>query len=116
MLGQDKAIQRKNLVSLCLWTLPDGSKALLPKDGGMGVMVSAFTSHEIGFGYSVPNDCLAEINKIREDQHYSDRDTAVQLYGTSKKKKLITTPFVRELEYGKNNNGYWTYDHMVIQL
>ena len=23
---------------------------------------------------------------------------------------------MRELEYGKNKNGYWTYDHMVIQL
>ena len=116
MLGQDEAIMRRNLFSLFSWTLPDGAKALLPKDEGQGIMVSAFTSREIGFGFSVPPECLDEINKIRDGTHYSDRQAALLLYGTSKKQKLESSPFVRELDYGKNNEGYWTYDHMVIQL
>ena len=62
MLGQDEAIMRKNLFTLCSWTMPDGSKALLPKDEGMGVMVSAFTSREIGFGYTAPEECMKAIN------------------------------------------------------
>ena len=25
-------------------------------------------------------------------------------------------PFVKEFRYGINDNGYWTYDHFIIQL
>ena len=32
------------------------------------------------------------------------------------KDDLTTTPFVRELEYGSNYDGYWTYDHMILQF
>ena len=32
------------------------------------------------------------------------------------KKKLTCSPFVRELEYGQNGDGYWTYESMVVQL
>jgi hypothetical protein len=24
--------------------------------------------------------------------------------------------FVREFEYGANNNGYWSHEHMVVQI
>jgi len=26
------------------------------------------------------------------------------------------SPFVKEFEYGTSNDGYWTYQHMVLQL
>ncbi|KAI2502685.1 hypothetical protein MHU86_11742 [Fragilaria crotonensis] len=32
------------------------------------------------------------------------------------KLELTTTPFVREFEYRANSEGYWTYQHMVLQL
>ena len=36
--------------------------------------------------------------------------------GTSLKSDLKESPFVRELDYGINYDGYWTYKSMVLQL
>jgi hypothetical protein len=36
--------------------------------------------------------------------------------GSADKKDLISLPFVRYLEYGKGKDGYWSYNHMVLQL
>jgi hypothetical protein len=36
--------------------------------------------------------------------------------GTALKKDLKHSPFVVEFEYGANNEGYWSYEHMVLQL
>ncbi len=32
------------------------------------------------------------------------------------KKQLISSPFIVEFEYGANLEGYWSYDHMVLQM
>ena len=42
----------------------------------------------------------------------------MRLRGTFEKDKLPlkSSPLVVEFEYGKQNEGYWTYDHMVEQL
>jgi len=29
---------------------------------------------------------------------------------------LRSSPFIVEFDYGANNEGYWSYDHMVLQL
>ena len=116
MFGQDEAIMKQKLFTLFSWTLLDGAKPLMPKDKGQGVMVSAFTSRELGFGCDVTEDELANINEKRKDEHYSDPEAAEEFYGTSKKQILKSSPFIRELDYGKNNEGYWRYSHMVVQL
>jgi hypothetical protein len=36
--------------------------------------------------------------------------------GTVKEQPLQSSPFVVEFEYGANAEGYWTYDHMVLQF
>ena len=36
--------------------------------------------------------------------------------GSPMKGDLNTSPFLHELEYGKIFEGYWTYNHMVVQL
>ena len=36
--------------------------------------------------------------------------------GTATKQPLETSPFIVEFEYGANAEGYWTYDHMVLQF
>ncbi len=41
---------------------------------------------------------------------------AVSKKGTALKKDLKDSPFVVEFEYGANNEGYWSYKHMVLQL
>lgn len=63
--GQDKTIIKQNLFSLLSWTLPDVSKPLVPKDEGGGVMLSAFTSREIGFGFTIPSDMMDKVSKKR---------------------------------------------------
>jgi hypothetical protein len=32
------------------------------------------------------------------------------------KKELTVSLFLQELEHGANNEGYWTYESMVLQL
>ena len=44
MLGQDEVIMKQFLFTMLAWTLPDGSRPLLPKDEGMGLMISAYTT------------------------------------------------------------------------
>ena len=116
MICQDEAIVKQNLTSLLAWTLPDGLKALIPKDNGAGAMISGFTSRKLGFEYSVPQHVLDEVNKIREGTKYSDVNAARILFNKETKPKLTSSPFICKLEYGQNRDGYWMYDHMVIQF
>ena len=116
MLGQDEVIMKQFLFTLLSWTLPDGSKPLIPKDEGAGLMLSAITSRELGFGFTVSESALEAVNEKRMNMKYSDEKAATVLFGKPEKQKLTTTPFVRELEYGQNKEGYWSYEHMVIQL
>ena len=51
-----------------------------------------------------------------KQEHYSDKDAAKTKLNTSKKPKLHSTPFVRELDYGANCDGYWSYKSMVLQM
>ena len=78
---------KQYLFSLNSWTLPDGTKPLLPKDEGCGVMLSAFRSRELGFRFVVPENVLFEVSKIRENKDYSDEAAAMLLFRTSKKNK-----------------------------
>ena len=48
ILGQDEVIFKQFLFSKGVWIMPDGSKSLIPKDDGQGVMISSFVAHEIG--------------------------------------------------------------------
>jgi hypothetical protein len=80
-------------------------------------MISAFVSREFGFGYSISLGGLEKVNKKREGTHYSDQDAAKKIKGNSLMKAPLTkSPFVVKFEYGANNQGYWDYDHMIIQL
>ena len=116
MMGQDEAIMKQHLLTLLTWTLPDGSRPLSPKDEGYGLMLSGFTLRELGFGFTIPPMALKEINAIRKTQKYSDETAALEINGTVMKPKLTTSPFLRFLQYGKNQSGYWTYNHMVLQM
>ena len=116
IFGQDKSIMKQNLFTLSTWTLPHGSKPLMPKDECYDVMLSAFTSRELGFGFDVPKETLAGVNKNRKGSKYSDETAAKIVYGKAEKHDLESSPFVVEFEYGQNKEGYWNYDHMVLQI
>ena len=116
MWGQDEVIMKQKLLTLLSWNLPDGSKPLDPKDDGCGLMMSAFTSCKLGFGFTVPEEVLKSVNEICKGCEYSDADAALEITGSRLKGDLTRTPFLRQLDYGKNNEGYWTYSHMVLQF
>jgi hypothetical protein len=99
-----------------VWTAPDGKKPVIPKDEGLGVMISAFASQEFGFGMLLSNEDLCRVNDYRKGKDYSDVLAAQDKRGTSKKQPLLNSPFVTEFEYGVTAQGYWTYGHMVLQF
>jgi hypothetical protein len=59
---------------------------------------------------------LQKVNQYRENKEYSGVLAVMDKRGTVKKKPLQSSPFVVEFEYGANAEGYWMYDHMVLQF
>jgi hypothetical protein len=119
IFGQDECIFKQYNMSKKGWTAPDGRKALVPKDEGQGVMVSSFVSREFGYGMSLSGDDLDKVNRARTKgvrRYYKDEKSAIAKLGTTKKAPLTESPFTRFFEYGQNNDGYWTYESMVLQL
>ena len=117
MIGQDECIFKQYTMHNRQWKLPDGTQQILPKDDGAGVMISSFVSRDYGYGLDVSDSVLNEMNERRKDECYVDVDAAKVVYhGTIQKKPLTNSPFTRNFDYGANREGYWSYDHLVIQL
>jgi hypothetical protein len=115
--GQDEAIMKQYCFTTKAWTAPSGQKAIVPKDEGMGVMISAFVSREFGFGLKLTQEQLQRVNQARQGTKYSDEAAAKETRGgDANKQPLSQSPFVVEFEYGANNQGYWRYDHMILQF
>ena len=90
---------------------------MIPKEEGQGVMVSAMCSREFGYGNAeLSESVLKEVNENRKNCKYSDENAAILRNGTAMKPLLTCSPFIRELEYGSGHEGYWTYEHMCLQL
>ena len=56
-----------------LWTGPDWEKLLVPKDEGIGIMISYSQSREFGFGFDwndISDADLKKINYFRADKAY----------------------------------------------
>jgi hypothetical protein len=113
--GQDEAIFRSSQLNDSCWAI-DGQQTLRTKSMGVGRMVSALCSREFGFGLDMSVEELANVNERRRNKKYGDKEAAIYLLGSSDKKDLVSSPFVRYLEYGKGKDGYWSYNHMVLQL
>lgn len=119
VFGQDECIFKQFSFYKKMWHGSDGQQQLLPKDEGEGVMVSGFCSREFGFGFpDLSAEDLLRINRYRVDQDYLDSNAALKVCHHTKKahREIKKDPFVEYFEYGENKDGYWTYDHMVLQL
>jgi len=116
--GHDESIYKQFLITKKTWIGPDGERNIVPKDDGLGVMVSAFQSREFGFGLVVSDEQLKEVNEKRKNTKYKDLKAAAEAGGSKDglKKPLTCSPFVRTFEYGADSEGYWNYNHMVLQL
>jgi hypothetical protein len=92
--GQDEAIMKQYCFTSKTWTTPAGQKAIIPKDEGMGVMISAFVLREFGFGLTLSQQQLQKVNKARQATKYSDQEAAKEIRGKIFKDPLNNSPFV----------------------
>ena len=58
------------------WILPDGTSALLPKNGGQGIMYSSFVSRDFGYGLEMNEEQLKIVNENRKNKTYKDEESA----------------------------------------
>jgi hypothetical protein len=56
------------------------------------------------------------VNQKRLNENYLDAQSAIEKRGNAAKPPLTSSPFVLEFECGINAQGYWSYEHMVMQL
>ena len=106
-----------------MWHGSDGHSTLVPKDDEHGVMISAFVSRTWGFrtnGNPILPEQLHEINQLRlHPLHntYISTEAALNVNGHTAKGPIEDCgAFCRLFEYGANNDGYWNYNTMALQL
>jgi hypothetical protein len=117
ILGQDECIFNQYMMKPKNWIdTISGRRPLLPKSQGATLMVSAFQCREFGFGMELSEDDLFKINQKRLGTKYCDPAAAIEVTQTSEKQRLLESPFVRYIDVGENREGYWDYNHMVVQL
>jgi len=97
------------------WYRPNKETYIVPKDDGMGIMISAFQFREFGVGLQITEQDLQIVNESRVEKN-KDEQAAQDTRRSALKLGLTSTPFVREFEYGAKTKGYWSYQHMVLQL
>ena len=114
--GQDECIVKQYSFTNKSWTGPNREQALIPKDDGLGVVMSGFASCEFGFGMALTTKELQRVNAERLGKKYKDESAAKKKRGSEFKQPLTMSPFVLEFDYGASAEGYWTYDSMVLQL
>jgi hypothetical protein len=83
--GQDACNFKQYMFTGKAWTMPDGQKPIIPKDEGLGVMVSGIVSREFGFGLKVSHEDLQKVNEYRANKSYSDVLAAMEKRGTATK-------------------------------
>ena len=116
IFGQDESTFNQYAFGNKLWVGSNGERAFLPKHNGMGLMISAFQLREFGFGFEMTPEKLDQVNRKRNGKSYEDEVAAMDVQGSEKKEPLLESLFVVKLEYGANKDGYWTGNHMVLQL
>jgi hypothetical protein len=116
VLGQDESVFHQYCLRTRQWVGPNGARPLLPKSDGYGLMVSAFQSREFGFGMKMSERDLEIVNEHRRGKKYTDSAAALEILRCDDKKDLSESPFVRYLEIGVNNEGWWDYNQMILQL
>ena len=89
MIGQDETVFKQYSFSRKCWVGADGETQLLPKSDGYSRMISAFVSRSFGVGLHLSDIELNEVNEQRMSSewcHYLTKESALTVYGTTKKK------------------------------
>ena len=116
IVGQDECIFKQNSFTKNAWIAPDGTRVLVPKDEGAGLMISSFVCREFGYAMEISKEDLEKVNAKRQNEKYADEDAAMTVNGKTTKDSLTKSPFEQSFEYGAALEGYWTYDKMVLQM
>jgi hypothetical protein len=74
--GHDKAIVKQFTLTRKSWTGPNGETAIVPKDEGLGIMISALQCCEFGFGLKLSDEEIAAVNFYCEGKEYTDKEAA----------------------------------------
>jgi hypothetical protein len=75
-----------------------------------------FVSREFGFVINLTQEQLQKVNQVRQGKKYSDEAALTETREKADKLPLKSSPFVIEFKYGANNQGYWNYNHMILQF
>lgn len=98
--GQDESIFKAYQKSQYQWVV-QGVRGLRKKTDGPGEMVSGWKDELRGFGHPLSEEELSLLNNFRKARG---------------REPLTSSPAVRFLSYGKNKDGYWTYEHFSQQV
>ena len=117
-IGQDEAIQKQFSFNAKEWVGSNGQRSLVPKDEGLGIMISMYQSREFGIIQEISPINLAAINAYRAGASYQDQEAAIAVHGTALKAPIEAekSPFLVYFEYGVAGRGYWNYFQTVCQL
>jgi hypothetical protein len=107
VFGQDECIVNQYYFTHKSWNGPNCEQAVIPKDVGLGVMISAFVSREFGYGMTLTSNELQQVNAERLGKTYKDETATRKKRGNELKQPLTVSPFVLEFEYGASAEGYW---------
>jgi hypothetical protein len=112
----NEEIIKQYLLTKKKWRGPIGESALVPKDDEMGLIISGTMSREFGWGLDLSKEELAQVTEMQVGKSYEDAESANAKCGSANKMPITESPFIREFKYGSKGEGYWNYEHMVIQL
>ncbi len=100
IFGQDESVFSQCSFNGTQWVGLSGERSILPKNDGIGVMVSAFQSREFRWGVDITVEQMVRINKTRQGKEYFDTAAANKVNGTALKSALTTSPFIFCLSLG----------------
>jgi hypothetical protein len=84
--GHEECIVKQYTLSKKAWIGSNGETAIVPKDEGWGIMISAFQCREFGFGLELTAEELEHVNSYRKDKLYKDEMAAKANRGDPKKR------------------------------
>ena len=89
VFGQDEAIYSQNASNTSHWVGPNGERPLLPKNYGIGKMISAFQCRETGWGVHLNNEQLLRVNVRCKGTQYFDTKAAADVGSRDKVHSLV---------------------------
>ncbi len=81
-------------------------------------MISCFICRKHGLLRGIDKQTLHLVNASRLGQSYAGENAAIEVYGNNARKRPSSNKshFLVYFDYNENREGYWSYNHMVLQF